>query len=155
MQSNELAVGTQLPPLTVAVTPRMIIMGAATSRDWQPQHHDMAWATGSAGLPNIIMNNYTQAGWICRYITDWCGADGRIGRLRFSMKQPICPGDELLFAGSIKALEPGNDAMFWVEIDVQITAGGQLATTASIRLALPGSKDAPSVWRCPAARWRP
>lgn len=155
MQINELAVGTQLPQMRVAVTPKKIIMGAASSRDWQPQHHDVNWAQQSAGLPNIIMNNYTQAGWISRYITDWCGAAGRIGRLRFNMRQPICPGDDLLFTGTIKAIEPNSNAFFWLNIDIEILAAERAVTTASIRLALPASSAAPSVWRCPASAWKP
>lgn len=155
MQVNELAVGMQLPPMQVPVTPKKIIMGAAASRDWQPQHHDMAWAQQSAGLPNIIMNNYTQAGWISRYVTDWCGAEGRIGRLRFAMRQPICPGDELVFSGTIKTMEPSGQAFFWLEIAVEIRVGERTATTATVRLALPASKAAPSVWRCAATAWKP
>lgn len=155
MQIGELAVGTALPGLRVVVTAKMIIMGAIASRDWQPQHHDVAWAKGSAGLPDIIMNNYTQAGWISRYITDWCGEQGRIGRLRFAMKRPLCPGDEVEFSGSVKAMEPGNDALFWVEIDVELKTAQGVATSAAVRLALPASEDAPSVWRCAGTRWKP
>jgi acyl dehydratase len=155
MQIGELSVGAALPALRVVVTAKMIIMGAIASRDWQPQHHDVAWATGGAGLPGIIMNNYTQAGWISRYITDWCGEQGRIGRLLFAMKRPLCPGDEVAFSGSIKAMEPGNDAMFWTEIAVALETAKGTATTATVRLALPASVDAPSVWRCTGARWRP
>ena len=66
------------------------VLGATASRDWQPQHHDKD-AAQRAGLTDIIMNNYTQAGLISRYITDWSGPIGRIGRLKFRMRRPICP----------------------------------------------------------------
>jgi 3-oxo-4,17-pregnadiene-20-carboxyl-CoA hydratase beta subunit len=155
MLVNQLAVGMQLPPLRITITPKKIIMGAAASRDWQPQHHDTQWAQQSANLPNIIMNNYTQAGWISRYITDWSGAEGRIGRLRFSMRQPICPGDDLLFSGTIKTIEPSGHAFFWLKIDIEIAVAERVVTSASVRLALPASADAPSVWRCPASAWKP
>jgi acyl dehydratase len=150
-----LSVGTQLPPLRVLITPKHIIMGAAASRDWQPQHHDLKWATEAAGLPDIIMNNYTQAGWISRYVTDWCGPQGRIGRLRFSMRGPICPGDELVFAGQVKIIEPGADSIFWLEIGIEMTVGERTVTSATVRLAQPAATAAPSVWQCPAAAWRP
>ena len=155
LHSNTVSVGARLPELRVAVTPKMIVLGAIASRDWQPQHHDAGWATGSAGLPGIIMNNYTQAGWISRYVTDWCGERGRIGRLRFAMRHPVCPGDELVFSGVIKTMEPGNDAMFWLGIDVTLATVARSVTEASVRLALPASAQAPSVWRCAEARWRP
>lgn len=155
MTETAFSVGMQLPPLHILITTKHIVMGAAASRDWQPQHHDMTWATGDAGLPNIIMNNYTQAGWISRYITDWCGPGGRIGRLRFSMRGPICPGDEVVFSGLINAIEPGADAMFWLEVGVELKVGERLATNATVRLAQPANAAAPSVWQCPAAAWRP
>ena len=34
--------GGALPPLRRIVSARDIAMGAAASRDWQPQHHDIA-----------------------------------------------------------------------------------------------------------------
>lgn len=47
--------GGALPPLRRIVSARDITMGAAASRDWQPQHHDIAHAQGMK-LPDIIMN---------------------------------------------------------------------------------------------------
>ena len=52
-------IGMKLPDLLLPVTRKLVSMGAAASRDWQPQHHDPDWAR-KAGLPDIIMNNYTQ-----------------------------------------------------------------------------------------------
>lgn len=155
MSEAAFSVGMSLPPLCVPITTKQIVMGATASRDWQPQHHDMVWATRDAGLPNIIMNNYTQAGWISRYITDWCGPGGRIGRLRFSMRGPICPGDEVMFSGVVSGIEPGADAMFWLDIGVEMKIGERVATQATVRLALPANDAAPSVWQCAPAAWRP
>lgn len=153
--SADLAAQSRLPELSVTVTPRMIIQGAIASRDWQPQHHDVSWAVGHAGLPGIIMNNYTQAGWISRYVTDWCGPRGRIGRMRFSMRSPICPGDEMRIAGVIRSIERDAAGFDWVDIAIEITVGSRTATTASVRLALPSEADKAAAWRCAPAAWQP
>lgn len=150
-----LSVGARLPELRIEVTAKTIIMGASASRDWQPQHHDAAWARDGAGLPDIIMNNYTQAGFISRYITDWSGPDGRIGRLKFAMKRPICPGGTLLFEGEVEGLIPTINGFSWVDIAVRILDADVLATSANVRLALPTNAGSASPWRCSRALWAP
>jgi acyl dehydratase len=150
-----LSVGHRLPGLRVAVTAKTIIMGAVASRDWQPQHHDRGWARHEAGLPDIIMNNYTQAGFISRFITDWSGPHGRIGRLKFAMKRPIRPGDDLAFDGEIVGIIPTVSGFSWVDVAVRVSAAEALATTAQVRLALPSQATSPSPWRCPRQLWAP
>ena len=99
-------IGMKLPDLFLPVTRKLVSMGAAASRDWQPQHHDPDWAR-EAGLPDIIMNNYTQAGLISRFVTDWSGPSGRIGRLRFAMRRPLCPVGNLTIRGAVVDLSEG------------------------------------------------
>ncbi|MDR3509011.1 MAG: MaoC/PaaZ C-terminal domain-containing protein [Caulobacteraceae bacterium] len=150
-----LTVGARLPDLRIPISAKTIVMGAAASRDWQPQHHDSAWARDSAGLPDIIMNNYTQAGFFCRYVTDWSGPDGRIGRFKFAMKKPICPGDEILLQGVVEGVLPSVNGYSWVDIIIKALVDGALATSAEVRLALPNTASSPSPWRCARALWAP
>ena len=146
---------TVLPPLRVSVTAQTIIMGAAASRDWQPQHHDAAWAVQRSNLPGIIMNNYTQAGWVSRYITDWSGPQGRIGRLSLQIKIPICPGDELVFSAAVQSVEEAQPDIRWLAIAVELAVADRVVTTASVRLALPAVPGAASAWQCPPELWQP
>ncbi len=146
--------GDALPDLVIGVTRKMIIAGATGSRDWQPQHHDKDAAT-QAGLPDIIMNNYTQAGLISRYVTDWSGPIGRIGRLRFSMRRPICPGRAVRFSGRVVSVERTGDQIAWIQLDIALKDGETLLTSASARLAMPADASARSPWRCPPDEWRP
>lgn len=148
-------VGDELPELKVKVTRKMIIMGATSSRDWQPIHHDKSWATENAGLPDIIMNNYTQAGWISRYVTDWGGPQARLGRLKFSMRHPICPGDEAVFQGKVSTVEKNEEGLLWLSVDVLIKVDERLASKGSVRLAIPINDAVLSPWAYPAARWQP
>jgi len=146
--------GDTLPDLVIRVTRKMIIAGATGSRDWQAQHHDKD-AAKQAGLPDIIMNNYTQAGLISRYVTDWSGPIGRIGRLKFSMRRPICPDREVRFSGQVASVERTGDQIAWIQLDIALKDGETLLTSASVRLAMPADASARSPWRCPADEWRP
>lgn len=152
--TDDLQPGYQIPEFSVTVTPKMVIMGATCSRDWQPIHHDVEWAKNRAGLPNIILNNYTQAGWLCRYLSDWSGPEGRLGRMKFSMLNPICPGDTAIFRGAVTGIGESGD-LLWVDIDLIIAVGSNTATKGSARLALPSSPEAPSPWRCAEDTWSP
>ncbi|WP_417593215.1 MaoC/PaaZ C-terminal domain-containing protein [Parasphingorhabdus sp.] len=147
-------IGMRLPELALPLTRKLIIMGAAATRDWQPQHHDPDWAR-EAGLPDIIMNNYTQAGLISRFVTDWSGPMGRIGRLRFAMRRPICPGGVATFNGMVVDVTAEQDGMIWVEIDIEVLVAEKTVTTATVKLALPATARAPSPWHCPAVKWHP
>lgn len=148
------SIGMQLPELAVPLTRKLIIKGASATRDWQPQHHDSAWAK-NAGLPDIIMNNYTQAGLLSRFVTDWSGPVGRIGRLRFAMRRPVCPGGTAIISGMVVNLSAELDAMVWVEIDIEVMVDEKIVTTATVKLALPATASSRSPWHCPASKWRP
>jgi acyl dehydratase len=134
--------GDALPELLVEVTARTVVQGAASTRDWQPQHHDHAWATTRAGTKDIFLNTPNQAGWIERYLTDWTGPHGRLGRIRFRMKRPVYPGDTLRFRGVVTDVAPEG----WVDVDVTLSVGEETATECSARVALPRDAD-DNPWR--------
>ena len=125
-------VGEGLPTFEVPVTARMIVFGAAASRDWQPQHHDHEWAVERAGTRDIFLNTPTLAGWLERYLTDWTGPYGRLGRLTFKMRKPMCAGDTLVFNGRVTNAEEG-----WVDVELLLTVGGETATEGTARVAVP------------------
>lgn len=143
-----------LPELCVTITKKMIIMGATSSRDWQPIHHDSEYAREEAGLPDVIMNNYTQSGWLSRYVTDWSGPQARLARLKFSMRSPLCPGDEAVFTGIVQTRDQRADFL-WLDIIVSVLVREKLSTTAAIRLALPFENGAASPWQCADKDWQP
>jgi acyl dehydratase len=147
-----LAVGDRLPPLAVEVTARTVIMGASASRDWQPQHHDHAWAVERAGTRDIFLNTPNQAGWIERYLTGWAGPRARLGKLRFRMRRPVCPGDRLVFAGAVTAVTDGPCR--WVDVAVELTVDEEAVTLCAARLAIPGD-GADNPWALGADAWAP
>jgi hypothetical protein len=146
--------GDRLPRLEVDVTARTVIMGASSSRDWQPQHHDTHWATVRAGTRDIFLNTPNQAGWIERYLTDWTGPRGRLGKLRFRMRSSICVGDRLAFDGVVRALTTDDRGCVWADVDVTLSVGDERATQCIARVALPtGSGDNP--WARMGDAWTP
>ena len=146
--------GDALPTLEVDVTARAVVMGASSSRDWQPQHHDYAWATQRAGTKDIFLNTPNQAGWIERYLTDWTGPYGRLGRMKFRMRRPVYPGERLVFNGTVRSTEVDENGTGWVDVDIELTVGEEVATEASARLAVPRD-DNDNPWRRSGDDWRP
>jgi acyl dehydratase len=139
--------GERLPTMEVPITARMIVFGAAASRDWQPQHHDHRWAVERAGTRDIFLNTPTLAGWLERYLTDWTGPYGRLGRLTFKMRKPMCVGDTLVFDGMVDSIETG-----WVNLALQLTVEGEVATEGTARVAVP-ARDGENPWQ--RERWEP
>jgi acyl dehydratase len=139
--------GERLPTMEVPITARMIVFGAAASRDWQPQHHDHRWAVERAGTRDIFLNTPTLAGWLERYLTDWTGPYGRLGRLTFKMRKPMCVGDTLVFDGMVDSIETG-----WVNLALQLTVEGEVATEGTARVAMP-ARDGENPWQ--RERWEP
>ncbi len=144
-----------LPSLTRIVSARDIAIGAAASRDWQPQHHDIAYAQGMK-LPDIIMNAPTQTGWFHAYAMKWAGTDAWIARWRLKMRRPICPGMEVTYSGTVSRRETGLPGAEWVWLDLQCKAGEETLSTMAILLSWPcscelGHPDFPmEAWHPPA-----
>jgi len=124
--------GDALPTLEVKILARHVVMGASSSRDWQPQHHDTHWAVERVKVKDIFLNTPNQAGWIERYLTDWSGPVGRLQKLRFKMKKSVCAGDTLRFDGTVVSNEDGI-----IDVDIRLTIDGEIATECSARLAVP------------------
>jgi acyl dehydratase len=146
--------GDALPRLDVKVTARTVIMGASASRDWQPQHHDHHWAVNRAGTRDIFLNTPNQAGWIERYLTDWTGPMGRLGKLRFRMRRPICTGDALAFEGVVRSVTTDDAGCTWADVDVSLVVGEERATECIARVALPKDEN-DNPWKRAGKAWTP
>jgi hypothetical protein len=147
-------VGQRLPSLEVNVAALTVVMGASSSRDWQPQHHDYAWAVERAGTKDIFLNTPNQAGWIERYLTDWTGERGRLGRLRFRMRRSVYPGDSLAFNATVTGIERDQAGSTWVSVDVGLTVDEETVTECSARVAIPSTSD-DNPWSLGPDRWHP
>ena len=75
------------------------------------------------GVRDIFMNTPNQAAWFERYVTDWTGPRGRLGRMRFRMTDSVFPGDRMVFRGSGEgARHRRRAAAAWAELDVDAAA---------------------------------
>jgi len=143
-----------LPPLTVEVTTTLVVLGALASRDWRPMHHDRDFAVQRNGVRDVFMNTPNQAAWFERYITDWTGPTGRIGRMKFRMKDSIFPGDSMVLSGRVVARTLDAQQCGWLDLRLCIHAGARLATECEARVALPlDTEDNP--WRRRGESWQP
>jgi hypothetical protein len=151
---SDVSVGDALPVLEVKIRARHVVMGASSSRDWQPQHHDTHWAVERVKVKDIFLNTPNQAGWIERYLTDWTGPHGRLGKVRFRMRASIQPGHELVFAGAVARVTTDHTGCAWVDVTLDLTVDGETRTEASARIAVPvDGHDNP--WERHGDRWTP
>ena len=152
---DDIAVGDALPTLEVKIRARHVVMGASSSRDWQPQHHDTHWAVERVKVNDIFLNTPNQAGWIERYLTDWTGPKGRLGKVRFKMKASVCAGHVLSFNATVTDKTKDDSGIGWVDLDVRLTIEDDvLATGCTARIAVPTADD-DDPWDRRGDDWRP
>jgi len=149
--------GGELPVLEKEVKPVTVVLGAMASRDWRPQHHDYKFATGNNGLDDIIMNTPNLAAWFERYLTDWTGPKGRLGRIKFRMKDSVYPGETMRFTGAVTRVEnavgPAGD-VGWVDVSIDLSAGDKSCVGCEARIALPMTPEA-NPWKLKGEDWKP
>jgi acyl dehydratase len=154
LTAKEIVPGRALPELAVDVSATLVVLGALASRDWRPMHHDKDFAQQRNGVRDIFLNTPNQAAWFERYLTDWTGPTGRLGRMRFRMKDSVFPGDRMVFRGVVEKVEEDESGCFWVEVAVRLTVGERIATECQARIALP-SAEGDNPWARQGARWNP
>lgn len=146
--------GNALPPLQYDVTPTTVVLGAVASRDWRPMHHDYDFAVNRNGTRDIFLNTPNQAAWFERYLTDWTGPKGRLGRVTFRMKGSVFPGDTMRFDGVVAFVEVDEVGCAWADVDVTLSVGEFVCTTCAARIAIPTTDD-DNPWARRGDAWRP
>ena len=146
--------GLELEPLSYDVSSTTVVLGALATRDWRPQHHDFHFATERNGVRDIFLNAPNQAAWFERYVTDWTGPRGRLGRMRFRMKGSVFPGDTMAFTGVVTGTEVDDAGCCWADLDVTLKVGDEVMTTCAVRVALPTDPD-DNPWSRRDDQWKP
>ena len=146
--------GERLPTLRVDVTATLVVLGAMASRDWRPMHHDHGFAVERQGLRDIFLNTPNQAAWFERYVTDWTGPYGRLGRMTFRMKGSVFPGDTMTIDGTVTAVDLDDTGCAWAEVEVTVKVGDEVKTTCAVRVALPTDPE-DNPWARRGERWKP
>ena len=150
-QVNE---GDAIPELAYDVTATTVVLGAMASRDWRPMHHDKDFAVDRNGVQDIFLNTPNQAAWFERYLTDWSGPKGRIGKIQFRMKDSVFPGDTMVFHGTVEGTSTDDVGCSWVDLSVKLTVDDKTTTECSARVAIP-SHDDDNPWKRKGDQWRP
>jgi acyl dehydratase len=148
------AVGDALADLSYPVTATTVVLGALASRDWRPMHHDHDFAVNRNGTQDIFLNTPNQAAWFERYLTDWTGPTGRLGRVQFRMKGSVFPGDTMLLRGTVSEVTTDDVGCGWVALALTLSVDGDVKTECTARVALPVS-ESDNPWSRHGDAWRP
>lgn len=151
---SEVKPGDALPSLAVDVSATTVVLGALASRDWRPMHHDYKFATERNGTQDIFLNTPNQAAWFERYLTDWTGPKGRMGRIQFRMKASVFPEDEMVFTGSVSDVKTDDAGCGWASLELSLKVGDKTVTDCTATVALP-SDDDDNPWHRKGDQWRP
>jgi hypothetical protein len=154
LTADQIEKGVELPPLAVQVSATTVVLGAMASRDWRPLHHDRDFAIQRIGAKDIFLNAPTQAAFFKRYLTDWSGPRGRIGRMRFRMRDSVYPGDTMVFRGLVEKVETDARGCSWAEVALTLRVGEQIRTSCQARIALP-SHPGDNPWSRYGDDWKP
>ena len=146
--------GDVLPELRYDVTATTVVLGALATRDTRPMHHDHDFAVNRNGTQDIFLNTPNQAAWFERYLTDWSGPLGRLGRMKFRMKDSVFPGDKMVFQGVVRGAGEDDVGCGWVTLVIDLKVGEKIVTQCDARVALPVD-ESDNPWKRKHEHWKP
>ena len=146
--------GDTLPSLVQPVSASTVVLGALATRDWRPQHHDHAFATVRNGVRDIFLNTPNLAHWFERYLTDWSGPKGRLGRMKFRISGSIFPQDTMIFDAKVTQISTDGTGCGWADVEVVLAVDGVTKCSCAARIALPVADD-DNPWARTGDRWEP
>jgi acyl dehydratase len=152
--AGEIRAGEELPLLAHDVTATTVVLGALATRDWRPMHHDRDFAIKRNGVKDIFINTPNNAAWFERYITDWTGPKGRLGRVKFRMRSSVFPGDHMVMSGKVVDVAPDETGCRWVNLDLAVSVDGKVCTECKARVAVPADEQ-DNPWQRKGDAWRP
>jgi acyl dehydratase len=135
---GELAVGDEREAVVVEkLTRTQIVQYAGASGDFNPLHHDEAFAREVAGYPSLFAHGMLTMGLTGRLLTDWLG-DGVLRSFGVRFVSQVWPGDTLTARGRVTAIEPLGGGGGRVEIEI-VTANqrGEPVVTGRATAVLP------------------
>jgi acyl dehydratase len=154
LQLDEVSVGDRLPDLVHELTVTDVVLGAMAARDWRPMHHDPAFARERSGVADVFLDTPTQQAWCERFLTDWTGPTGRLGRLDLRMGRPVVAGDTMTVSAEVDDLAVDATGSAWVTVVGSIAVDGAIRTRVRARLAVPAAPgDNP--WARRGSDWLP
>lgn len=134
LRADEVAVGTELPPLVIETTPTFVISTALATRDFQDVHHDRD-AAHQRGSKDIFVNILTDNGLVQRYVTDWAGPETLVRAISIRLGVPCYAYDTLTFGGTVvDRVDVGGEQRFVVAVTAKGSLGDHITGTVAIVL---------------------
>ncbi len=151
---DQIQEGEAISELGYDVTATTVVLGALASRDWRPMHHDKDFAQNRNGTKHVFINTPHNAAYFERYITDWTGPRGRLGKIQFRMSDSVFPGDEMVFHGKVENVSTDDAGCGWLDLSIWLSVGDKVPTRCNARVAVPTSAD-DNPWKRKGSAWKP
>ena len=74
--------------------------------------------------------------------------------MKFKMRTSVCPGDTMVFDGTVDKVVTDDTGCCWAEVTVNLTVDANTATACSVRIAIPAN-GADNPWRRHGKEWKP
>jgi acyl dehydratase len=137
MRMSEVAVGDQLPPLSVPLTRADLVRYAGASGDFNPIHWNERFAT-EVGLPDVIAHGMLTMAVAGRLVSEWTGDPGAIVHYGVRFTRPVVVPDDgtgALVEVTGKITKKNDDGTVKVNITAKSADQGVLGgATATVRL---------------------
>ncbi len=130
------AVGEELPPITVELDRARLVRYAGAALDFNPIHWSEQ-AAAAAGLPDVIAHGMLTMAIAGRLVTDWAGDPGAVEEFttRFSGMVPVGAEDPASARIGGTVAELGEDGRVVVDLRVEVGDAAVLkAARAVVRL---------------------
>ncbi|MGV9710992.1 MaoC family dehydratase [Gordonia sp. NPDC003424] len=126
-----LTAGQELEPRDIGpITQTDIVRFAGAGGDFNPLHHDAAYAQ-RAGLPGVISMGQMQAGMLAAFASDLVGVENvRAFSVRFV--SPLAIGETLQLGGRVESVDEGV-----AELVIQATVEDRVVVSGTARVHVP------------------
>ncbi|CAM3286609.1 MaoC/PaaZ C-terminal domain-containing protein [Mycobacterium colombiense] len=98
---EDVAVGDDIPTLTVTVDETQMFFFSAATYNGHRIHYDKEWARDTEGYENILVHGPLQAALLARALGDWIGGRGRLVSFSVQNRAVAYPGEALSFGGEV------------------------------------------------------
>ncbi len=116
---EEVTEGEEVPPISLELTVRRLVMAVCGTRDLYPLHHDRDFAR-AMGQKDMVPNILFLGAFLGRCLTDWMGPSGKIRKLGLKAGTPCYPGDTITASGRVTR-KYCDDGGHWVDCRLSVT----------------------------------
>ena len=134
---EDVAVGTELDPLTVRPTPTQLFRFSAATWNAHRIHYDVHYA-GHEGYPGVLVQSHLHGCFLLRAALSWAGPGARLRRFGWRNRGIAVPGDTLTCTGTVTVHRVDESGAGIVECALEErNADGALCAPGTAVLELP------------------